>query len=159
MSSPSTPIRFLAIDIDNCLVRYDDNYVPYVTDVIIDAVLQLDEKDRQVFKGDRALVKDLADQYFLKYGQSILGFGLEHHMSVRHLSQAYHEQLDPDAFVNPSSEQMDNLRIFADWLKAVTTDNQIEDYVAFTQSTSTWATKILTTMTCSAKTLSFNSAA
>ena len=143
MRSTSLPIKYLLIDIDNCLVRYDDNYVPYVTDVIVDAVLQLDEKARRVFNGDRDLVRKLADEFYLKYGQSVLGFAEEYHFPISDLCDLYHDQLDPDKCVNPNDNDMARLRRFKEWILGSVRMGRIENYVAFTQSTKSWAEKIL----------------
>jgi FMN phosphatase YigB (HAD superfamily) len=143
MSLPHPPVRYLAIDIDHCLVRYDDNYVPYVTDAIIDTVLQLDTETRNVFKGDRDLVEQLANQYYTQYGQSILGFAFEHHMNVGEMSERYHAQLDPTKFINPTEEQFNQLNQFTSWLLKAERDGTIDGYVALTQSTSSWAKKVL----------------
>lgn len=145
MRSPEShaPAKYVLIDIDNCLVKYDDNYVPYVTGVIIDTVLQLDDETRRMFKGDRALVERLANDYYLKYGQSILGFAKEHDFSIADLNTHYHNRLNPDQCVNPTVDDKARLDRFKDWIRGAVRMGRIENYVAFTQSTRPWAEKIL----------------
>ncbi len=143
MRSTNHPIKYLFIDVDNCLVPYEDNYVPYVTDIIVEAVLELDENARRLFKGDRDLVRRLADEFYLKYGQSVLGFSTEHNFPISKLCNLYHEKLDPDKCVNPSRNDKDHLYDFKKWLSRAKQQQEITDYVAFTQSTGVWARKIL----------------
>lgn len=136
------PVRYLAIDVDNCLVPYETNYVSYVTNAIIDTVLELDARERNLFQGNRDTVAQLAQQYFETYGQSILGFALEHHLSVAEMN-LYHDRLDPKEFINPTQEHMDQLRSFADWLVKARAENKIDGYMAFTQSTLPYAKRVL----------------
>jgi FMN phosphatase YigB (HAD superfamily) len=143
MSSEPTPIDYLAIDIDNCLVPYDAHYVQYITDAIIDTVLEVDSETRNQFNGDRDLVVRLANDYYHEYGQSILGFAIQNHMSVPELSRRYHTKLDPKEIINPTQEQLDQLKFFTSWVVQAKREGIIQDYVALTQSTVDWARKVL----------------